>query len=84
MQTKTESTYLIHYLIPSKKFEILFGAKYSVSVLMTMNREMCAPFINVFQKKVCSCKFLFRHILHNNILEISLKVTRHRESTKLT
>ena len=84
MQTKTESTYLIHHLIPSKKFEILFGAKYSVSVLMTMNREMCAPFINVFQKKVCSCKFLFRHILHNNILEISLKVTRHRESTKLT
>ena len=48
MQTKTESTYLIHHLIPSKNFEILFGAKYSVSVFMTMNVEMCAPFINVF------------------------------------
>ena len=84
MQTKTESTYLIHHLIPSKNLEMLFGAKYNVSVFVTMNVEICAPFIDVFQKKVCSCKFLFRHILHNNILEISLKVTRHKERTKLT
>ena len=51
MQTKTESTYLIHHLIPSKNLEILFGAKYNVSVFVTMNMVRCAAFIDVFQKK---------------------------------